>query len=122
GAEPFRATPRMHFMDNLDPGTYGTLLARLPLSTSRFIAISMSGGTGETLIQTAAALAAVKQAGLEARARELFFGISEKVKPGKSNGLRDLLGPSVQVLEHDPGLGGPHPGPSQCGLFPPAIP
>src|SRR4029077_12117423 len=121
GAEPFRAPPRMHFMDNLDPGTYGTLLARLPLSTTRFIAIPKSGGTGETLMQTAAALAAVKQAGLEARARELFFGISEKVKPGKSNGLRDLLGPSVQVLEHDPGIGGRYSGLSNVGLLPAAI-
>ena len=55
----------MHFMDNLDPATYGALLEKLPLATTRFIAISKSGGTGETLMQTAAALAAVKAAGLE---------------------------------------------------------
>src|SRR5437588_2538415 len=61
GAEPFRAPSRMHFMDNLDPTTYGTLLGKLPLASTRFIAISKSGGTGETLMQTAAALAAVKQ-------------------------------------------------------------
>jgi len=121
GAEPFRAPPRMHFMDNLDPGTYGTLLGKLPLATTRFIAISKSGGTGETLMQTAAALAAVKQAGLEARIGELFFGISETVKPGKSNGLRDLLGPSVEVLEHDPGIGGRYSGLSNVGLLPAAI-
>src|SRR5205814_7340172 len=94
GAEPFRAAPRMHFMDNLDPATYGALLAKLPLATTRFIAISKSGGTGETLMQTAAALAAVKAAGLEARIGELFCGLSESVKAGKPNGLRDLLGPS----------------------------
>src|SRR3954452_6993493 len=75
GAEPFCAAPRMHFMDNLDPGTYGTLLKKLPLATTRFIAISKSGGTGETLMQTAAALAAVHQAGLEDRIGGLFFGI-----------------------------------------------
>src|SRR5262244_2807828 len=51
-----RAGPRLHFMDNLDPDTYGTLLKRLPLATTRFIAISKSGGTGETLMQTAAAI------------------------------------------------------------------
>jgi hypothetical protein len=38
GAEAFRAPPRMHFADNLDPVTYGGLLARLPLATTRFIA------------------------------------------------------------------------------------
>src|SRR3954464_9298759 len=96
----------MHFVDNLDPATYERMLAKLPLATTRFLAISKSGGTGETLMQTAAALAAVEQAGLEARIGELFFGISENMKPGNTNGLRDLLGPSVEVLEHDPGIGG----------------
>src|SRR5882724_4802984 len=86
GAEAFRTGPRMHFMDNLDPLTFAGLLARLPLATTRFIAISKSGGTGETLMQTAAALSAVKAAGLEQRVGELFVGISEAVKPGKPNG------------------------------------
>src|SRR5437764_2373229 len=121
GADAFRSPPRMHFMDNLDAATYGTLLRKLPLATTRFIAISKSGGTGETLMQTAAALAAVKQGGLEARIGELFFGISESVKPGQANGLRDLLGPSVEVLEHDPGIGGRYSGLSNVGLLPAAI-
>ena len=64
GLDAFREAPRMHFMDNLDAATYGGLLAKLPLATTRFIAISKSGGTGETLMQTAAALAAVKYRGL----------------------------------------------------------
>src|SRR5215208_6776425 len=64
GIEAFRASPRLHFMDNLDPETYAALLGKLPLATTRFIAISKSGGTGETLMQTAAALSAVKAAGL----------------------------------------------------------
>lgn len=121
GVDAFRAAPRMHFMDNLDPATYGGLLAKLPLATVRFIAISKSGGTGETLMQTAAALAAVKQAGLEARIGELFFGISERAEPGKINGLRELLGTSVSTLEHDPGIGGRYSGLSNVGLLPAAI-
>jgi len=121
GADAFRSGPRMHFVDNLDPGTYDRLLSRLPLATTRFIAISKSGGTGETLMQTAAALSAVKGAGLEARVGELFFGISEAVKPGKQNGLRDLLGPSVGMLEHDPNVGGRYSVLSNVGLLPAAI-
>jgi glucose-6-phosphate isomerase len=121
GAETFRAAPRMHFMDNLDPVTYGALLDRLPLATTRFIAISKSGGTGETLMQTAAALSAVKAAGLEARIGELFLGVSELAKPGKSNGLRDLLGGSVPMLEHDPGIGGRYSVLSNVGLLPAAV-
>src|SRR4029079_17880224 len=118
GAEAFRSGPRMHFVDNLDSGTYDKLLSRLPLATTRFIAISKSGGTGETLMQTAAALSAVKGAGLEARMGELFFGISEAVKPGRRNGLRDLLGSSVAFLEHDPNIGGRYSVLSNVGLLP----
>ncbi|MEJ0075504.1 MAG: glucose-6-phosphate isomerase [Alphaproteobacteria bacterium] len=117
GAEAFRSGPRMHFADNLDPGTYDGLLTKLPLASTRFIAISKSGGTGETLMQTAAALSAVKQAGLDARIAELFFGISEAAKPG----LRDLLGTSVGMLEHDPNIGGRYSVLSNVGLLPAAV-
>ena len=121
GLEAFRAAPRVHFMDNLDPATYGALLSKLPLATTRFVAISKSGGTGETLMQTVAALSAVKQAGLEARIPELFLGVSEERKPGKANGLRELLGSSVPMLEHDPGIGGRYSVLSNVGLLPDAV-
>jgi glucose-6-phosphate isomerase len=121
GIEAFRKGPRLHFLDNLDPATYATLLDALPLATTRFIAISKSGGTGETLMQTAAALSAIKAAGLSARVGELFIGISESAKPGKQNGLRDLLGSSVQVLEHDPGVGGRYSALTNVGLLPAAV-
>jgi glucose-6-phosphate isomerase len=121
GAEAFRAGARMHFMDNLDPVTFETLLGKLPLATTRFVAISKSGGTGETLMQTAAALDAVNQAGLGERVGELFLGISESEKPGKMNGLRALLGSSVTVLEHDPGVGGRFSVLSNVGLLPAAV-
>jgi glucose-6-phosphate isomerase len=121
GLDALRSAPRMHFMDNLDPATYGALLARLPLATTRFVAISKSGGTGETLMQTAAALAAIRQAGLEARIGEFFLGISEAPKAGATNGLRELLGPSVSFLEHDPGIGGRYSVLSNVGLLPAAV-
>ena len=87
GIEAFRAGPRLHFLDNLDPATYATLLDALPLATTRFIAISKSGGTGETLMQTAAALSAVKAAGLSSRVGELFVGISESRKARQAERL-----------------------------------
>ena len=64
GIGALRPGPRLHFMDNLDAGTYAGLLERLPLAATRFVAVSKSGGTGETLMQTIAALAAVRAAGL----------------------------------------------------------
>jgi len=121
GVEAFLPPPRLHFMDNLDAATYGALLQKLPLATTRFVAISKSGGTGETLMQTAAAISAVRQAGLEARIGELFLGVSEPAKAGKANGLRELLGASVAVLEHDPGIGGRYSVLSNVGLLPAAI-
>jgi glucose-6-phosphate isomerase len=116
-----RDPPRIHFMDNLDPETFGTLLTRLPLPTTRFVAISKSGGTGETLMQTAAVLAALKQAGLEKRVSELFLGISEPAA-GKRNGLRDLLAPyRVPMLDHDTGVGGRFSVLTNVGLLPAAV-
>ncbi|MFZ0176395.1 MAG: glucose-6-phosphate isomerase, partial [Pseudolabrys sp.] len=50
GVGALRAPPQLHFIDNLDPDSFQTLLARLPHATTRFIAISKSGGTAETLM------------------------------------------------------------------------
>jgi len=122
GIGALRDGPRIHFMDNLDPLSFEALLKKLPLATSRFVAISKSGGTGETLMQTMAALSACKAAGLGAKTSELFLGLSEPVKPGKRNALRDLLEPEgVQFLEHDTGVGGRFSGLTNVGLLPAAI-
>ncbi len=91
GVGALRDGPRLHFMDNLDAESYAALLARAPLATTRFVAISKSGGTAETLMQTAAALTAMREAGLEAKISTTFLGLSEPAS-GRRNGLRDLLG------------------------------
>jgi glucose-6-phosphate isomerase len=102
-----RLQPRVHFMDNLDPDTFDALLRMPPLATTRFVAISKSGGTAETLMQTIATLTALKKAGLETRIPELVLGLTEPAKSGKRNGLRDLLGAHrVSMLDHDTGVGG----------------
>src|SRR5262245_8255162 len=67
GVGALRAPPQLHFIDNLDPDSFGGLLARLPLETTRFIAISKSGGTAETLMQTIAALSAMQKEGFVTR-------------------------------------------------------
>jgi glucose-6-phosphate isomerase len=121
GVGLLRGEPRIHFMDNLDPETFSLFLARLPLATTRFVAISKSGGTGETLMQTAAVLEAL---GAKAAApiSELVIGLTEPDKPGRRNGLRDLLAPyGVTMLEHDPGVGGRFSVLSNVGLLPAAV-
>jgi glucose-6-phosphate isomerase len=120
GVGALRVGPRIHVMDNLDPLSFALLLARLPLATSRFVAISKSGGTGETLMQTAAALAACKAQNI--RIAETFLGLSEPARPGKRNGLRDLLEPEgVPFLDHDTGVGGRFSALTNVGLLPAAI-
>jgi glucose-6-phosphate isomerase len=114
--------PRIHFMDNLDPLTFGEFLARLPLATTRFVAVSKSGGTGETLMQTIAVLAALKQAGLSARIPDLMLGLSEPAAAGKRNGLRALLdGFGAPMLDHDTGVGGRFSVLTNVGLLPAAV-
>ncbi len=112
------AKPRVHFPDNLDPVTFEALLASLPLSTTRFVAISKSGGTAETLMQTIAAISALDAAGK--KTSEHLFGISEPARAGKKNGLRDLLeSRGCLLLEHDPGIGGRYTALSNVGLLAP---
>ena len=111
---------RLHFMDNLDPETYGALLAKLPLATTRFVAVSKSGGTAETLMQTIAALTAVKQAKLDPSA--LVLGLTEPERANKPNGLRALLAAhKIAMLDHDPGVGGRYSVLTNVGLLPAAV-
>ncbi|HEY1311504.1 MAG TPA: glucose-6-phosphate isomerase [Pseudolabrys sp.] len=122
GVGSLRQPPRLHFMDNLDAGTFETLLNRLPHQTTRFVAISKSGGTAETLMQTIAALSAVKAAGLATRIPDIFLGLTEPAKPGKRNGLRELLGKfHVPVLDHHTGVGGRFSALTNVGLLPAAM-
>jgi glucose-6-phosphate isomerase len=117
-----RGGVRLHFLDNLDPLTFDAVLARLPLATTKFVAISKSGGTAETLMQTIAALDTVRHAGLEAKIPVLFFGITEPARPGKTNGLRNLLAHyGVPMLAHHTGVGGRFSVLTNVGLLPAAL-
>lgn len=122
GVGALRSGPRLHFMDNLDPESFATLLERLPLQTSRFVAISKSGGTGETLMQSIAVLSALQAASLGPRIPDIFIGLSEPSKAGRANGLRDLLGKfKVPMLDHHTGVGGRFSVLTNVGLLPAAM-
>jgi glucose-6-phosphate isomerase len=123
GLGQFGPTPRVHFIDNLDPATYATLLAKLPLKTTKFVAISKSGGTGETLLQSMAAIEALRAAGIaDAAIGEHFQGLSEPAKPGKLHPLRALLEPfGTPFLEHHTDVGGRYSVLTNCGLLPAAV-
>jgi glucose-6-phosphate isomerase len=114
-----RKRPRTRFYDNLDGTTLASALDSFDdLSGVRFVVISKSGGTPETLVQALAALAAVKAAGLEKRVPELFLGVSEPAVPGKANGLRTLFeAHGIPMLDHHPGIGGRFSALTNVGLL-----
>ena len=118
GLGVLRTKSRVHFLDNLDPLTLERLLAKLPLATTRFVAISKSGGTAETLMQTIAAIMALEAAGLGDRLPDHLIGLSEG-PVGKKAGLRALLeSKNCTMLDHVPGVGGRFSALSNVGLLP----
>jgi len=119
GLGVLRDKPRVHFLDNLDPVTFEAFLKRVPLKTARFVAVSKSGGTGETLMQTIAVIDALKRARLGKQVAKHLIGLSEPARPGKRNGLREVLqSHGCFVLDHDPGVGGRYSVLSNVGLLP----
>lgn len=111
--------PRTRFYDNLDGATLQGALDMLDLATTRFVVISKSGRTPETLVQAAVALQAVEKAGLSARVPDLFLGLTEPTTPGKGNPLRTLLERrGATVLDHHPGIGGRFSCLTNVGLLP----
>ena len=111
--------PRTRFYDNLDARTLELSLAGLDLKTSRFVVISKSGGTPETLVQVISAIDAVRQAGLAERIPELFLAVTEPATKAAKNGLRALCEAfSIPTLDHDPNIGGRFSGLTNVGLLP----
>jgi glucose-6-phosphate isomerase len=113
-----RGRPRTRFYDNLDARTLERTLATLDLAATRFVVISKSGNTPETLIQIITAVEAVRAAGLKDRIPELFLGLTEP-RSAATNGLRDLCEQlSIPTLPHDPNIGGRFSGLTNVGLLP----
>ena len=118
GFGPPPGVPRLHFMDNVDPNTFDTLLDRLDLTRSGFIVISKSGSTTETMAQFLVCLRAVRHAAGEGASARHFLIITEP----QENPLRliaDRL--SIETLDHDPGVGGRFSVLSLVGLLPAMI-
>lgn len=111
--------PRTRFYDNLDPDTLGRSLESLNLATTRFVVISKSGNTPETLVQAIAALQAVKAAGLADQIPRMFLGLTEPAMPGRKNGLRKLCeAHGIPMLDHHTGIGGRYSVLTNVGLLP----
>jgi glucose-6-phosphate isomerase len=86
--------------------------------TTRFVSVSKSGSTAETLMQTIAVITALEKAGLGGKINAHLFGLSEP-PAGKRKGLRELLeSRDCEVLDHDPNVGGRFSAFSNVGLLP----
>lgn len=110
------ARPRLHFFDNLDGHSLAEALASLDLRTTRFLAVSKSGGTPETLMQLLSALEALDEAGLDA-ARHVVV-LTEPGAPER-NAVRHLAHRyRLMALDHDPGVGGRYSLLTNVGMLP----
>ena len=111
--------PRLRFYDNLDALSLVKGLEILDLATTRFVVISKSGSTGETLSQTLTVIDLIKRRGLEASIPRMFLGITKPDKPGVANGLRDLFNAlGVPMLPHRTDIGGRYSVFTNVGMIP----
>ncbi len=114
--------PRLHFFDNLDAPSLTLALRTLDLKTTRFLVISKSGSTAETLIQMLSCVAAIESAGLDWNLGQHFLAITEPSVSGQDNVLRRLCGQwSIDILDHDPGVGGRFSVLTNVGMVPASL-
>ncbi|MBS0470531.1 MAG: glucose-6-phosphate isomerase [Proteobacteria bacterium] len=112
------AAPRVTFCDNPDPDSWSRALAGYDLRTTRFIAISKSGGTAETLMQALTAADAIEKAG-GGKYLKHHFAIVTEPKPSPLKAFAEQIG--APVLDHPLGIGGRYSVVSIVGLLPALI-
>lgn len=104
--------PQLIFADNLDAETYARLLQG-DLSGTRFLVVSKSGGTAETMMQLGGALLALDAAGLPVAAH--LAGIA-----GRGDNALRRLGEKLgfALLDHEDEIGGRFSVLTNVGLLP----
>lgn len=107
--------PRVSFHDNPDPHSWEQTLKGLDLKTARFIAISKSGGTAETLMQVLTAADAIDKAG-GGKYLKYHFAVVTEPKPSPLLSFAQSIG--ARVLDHPLGIGGRYSVLSIVGLLP----
>jgi glucose-6-phosphate isomerase len=111
-------SPRLHFVENIDPHTIATLFRRIDFLKTGFLVISKSGETAETLAQVLVTLDQFRTTLGEDRIREHMTMITG---PGDSP-LRALAERfRIRTLDHNPDLGGRYSALSLVGLLPAMI-
>lgn len=110
-----RKGPRVSFHDNPDPFSWGEHLSRFDLKTTRFVVISKSGGTAETLMQALTAAEAIEKMGGGKYLKHHFAAITEPKDSVLTKFAHDIGCP---VLDHPTGIGGRYSVLSMVGVLP----
>jgi glucose-6-phosphate isomerase len=110
-----RGAPRVTFHDNPDPSAWQEYLAKVDLKTTRFVAISKSGGTAETLMQVLTVADLFDKAGATKYLKQHFAVITE---PGAGVLRRFANDLECPVLDHPTGIGGRYSVLTVCGMLP----
>lgn len=104
-------SPRLHFMDNIDPHTFERLFQKINPKTTGILAISKSGSTVETLFQLLICLQRFEKENLQNQ----FMVITEPT----SNPLRKIAKEyQWMCLDHPTNVGGRYSCFSVVGLLP----
>jgi glucose-6-phosphate isomerase len=115
---PSGDSPRVVFLDNIDPHTFDHLFRSADLTKTDFLLISKSGGTAETISQALICIEQLAQFVDPERIGDHFTVITEP----KASPLSHLAQKWGMVqLPHDPAIGGRYSALSLVGLLPTAI-
>jgi glucose-6-phosphate isomerase len=117
GFGPKPGRPRVIFFDNVDPTTFAAFFASTDPSNTCFIAISKSGSTAETVLQTQTCISWLK-AYSRIAPKDVFTVITE-AKPSLLSKIADVHG--IPRISHNAAIGGRYSALSTVGLLPAAI-
>ena len=118
GFGPSGDSPKIVFLDNIDPHTFDHLFRFADLLRTDFLLISKSGGTAETIAQALICIEALAEVEEHDKIGEHFTVITE----AKSSPLSRLAQKWGMVqIPHDPVIGGRYSSLSLVGLLPAAI-
>lgn len=106
---------RCHFFDNLDGATWSAALASLDMRTTRFLVVSKSGGTGETLMQALSAAQALSDAGGAKYLKHHFAVLTEPTDNPARRFANEIGAPT---LDHPLDIGGRYAVLSLVGMLP----
>lgn len=110
--------PRLHVLENVDPGTIAATLGRLDLKRTRVLVVSKSGGTVETMAQYMIVREALAQELGEDEARKHLVFITDPVVGALRHIARNE---GITTLDIPPNIGGRFSVLSPVGVLPAAL-